>query len=88
MQIEKPVFIGIVIISLDIGFIQNQAQKVGFMFNNKSIDCLAMVRKKLYLPRYKLINVVEYLNLKLENAHRAIADAIATAKVFLKINEI
>ena len=75
-------------VDFDVGFIQNQAQKVGFEFSNKTLDCLALVRKKLYLPRYKLINVVEYLGLTLNNAHRAIADAIATAKVFLKINEI
>ena len=49
---------------------------------------MELAKNKLYLPRYKLINVVEAWGLELVNAHRAIADAIATAEVFLKLNEI
>lgn len=75
-------------VSFDLGFIQNTAKKAKLYFSNESIDAMDVVRKKMYLSRYKLINVVDALGLTLKNAHRAIADAIATAEVFLKLNEI
>ncbi len=75
-------------VSFDLGFIQNTAKKAKLYFSNESVDAMEVVRKKMYLSRYKLINVVDALGLKLKNAHRAIADAIATAEVFLKLNEI
>ena len=49
---------------------------------------MAVAKQKLYLPKYKLINVVEALGLELNNAHRAYADALATAEVLQKLNEI
>ncbi len=75
-------------ISFDYAFISNLIKKVGLSFDNELIDALVLAKEKLYLPRYKLINVVEALKLKLNNAHRALADAVATAQVFLKLNEI
>lgn len=75
-------------VSFDIGFIKVSGEKSGYNFNHKTIDALELTKQKMYLPRYKLGNVVEALGLKLDNAHRALADAIATAEVFLKLNEI
>ncbi len=75
-------------VSFDLGFIQNTAKKARLHFSNDCVDAMDVVRKKMYLSRYKLINVVDALGLSLKNAHRAIADAIATAEVFLKLNEI
>lgn len=75
-------------VEFDIGFIKNGGKKAGLDFCNDKIDAMEVAKKKLYLPRYKLINVVEALGIELNNAHRAIADAIATAEVFLKLNEI
>ena len=75
-------------VSFDLGFIQNAAKKARLHFSNDSVDAMEIVRKKMYLSRYKLINVVDALGLSLKNAHRAIADAIATAEVFLKLNEV
>ena len=75
-------------VSFDLRFIQNTAKKAKLYFSNESIDAMDVVRKKMYLSRYKLINVVDALGLSLKNAHRAIADAIATAEVFLKLNEV
>ncbi len=72
----------------DVGFIQSAAERVALSFDNKIVDCLELVRKKLYLPKYKLSNVVDALELGDFNAHRALADALMTAKVLLKINEI
>ena len=74
-------------VAFDMGFINEQGQKVGITFDNESIDAMAIARKKLVLTRFKLTNVVDALNLKLDNAHRAIFDATATAYVFLKLSE-
>lgn len=75
-------------VAFDFAFINNSAQKAGLFFNNQTYDAMVIAKNKLYLPRYRLINVVEALNLTLNNAHRALADATATAEVFLKLNEI
>ena len=74
-------------VAFDIGFVKNSGLKAGLKFDHPSVDAMVLAKEKLYLPRYKLVNVVEALNLTLNNAHRAIADAIATAEVFLKLNE-
>ena len=84
---ENCIFVGYNV-GFDIGFIESAGAKAGILFENNSFDAMELAKSKLYLPRYKLINVVEALDIKLTNAHRAIADAIATAYVFLKLNEI
>ena len=74
-------------VAFDMGFIKEQGQKAGVDFDNEYIDAMGIARKKLVLTRFKLTNVVEALHLKLDNAHRAIFDATATAYVFLKLSE-
>lgn len=73
-------------VSFDIGFIYNVAKKLSYDFNNPLMDTIEMARKKLPgLKNYKLGTVVERLKIVLDNAHRAINDATATAKVFIKL---
>ena len=73
-------------VSFDMGFIYNMAKKFSFNFDNETIDTIALARQKLPgMRNYKLGTVVEKLGIVLENAHRAINDATATAKVFLKL---
>jgi len=48
---------------------------------------MALAREKLILGNYKLSTVVKALEIKLENAHRAYNDALATAKAYLKLSE-
>jgi len=73
-------------ISFDSQFIKNIGQKLRYQFNNKQIDALDLARKKVpSLHNYKLGTVVKALNIELINAHRALADAIAAAKVFIKL---
>ena len=74
-------------VSFDHAFLQNLAKKVGLIFPNETLDAMVLAKQKLYLPKYKLINVVEALGLELNNAHRAYADALATAEVLQKLNE-
>ena len=74
-------------VDFDIGFIKNQGEKAGVIFDNEHIDVMAMAKKKLFLKKFKLSNVVESLHITLDNAHRAIYDATATAYAFLKLSE-
>lgn len=70
-------------IAFDIKFIQALAKKVDLYFDNPNLDALAIARSKLRMTRYKLSDVVKRLNITLNNAHRALADSVATAEAFL-----
>ena len=70
-------------IAFDIKFIQALAKKSGLYFDNPNLDALALAKSKLKLSRYKLSDVVKRLNVTLNNAHRALADTVATAEAFL-----
>lgn len=73
-------------ISFDIGFVYAAAKKLSYNFDNPLKDTIALAKEKLPgLKNYKLGTVVDRLNIVLDNAHRAINDATATAKVFVKL---
>lgn len=73
-------------IDFDYQFLDFNGQKVRLLFNHEQIDTLRLVRDKVpSLSNYKLGTVVKALNITLNNAHRALADAYATAKVFVKL---
>jgi len=73
-------------IGFDIKFLQKAGLKYRYKFDNEKIDTLELARNKIAsLHNYKLSSVVNALDIKLEGAHRAINDAIATAKVFIKL---
>lgn len=73
-------------ISFDIQFLLNAGKKYRYKFDNERIDTLELARKKIpSLPNYKLSSVVKVLDIVLNDAHRAINDAVATAKVFIKL---
>ena len=67
----------------DLKFIQNAIKNEGLIFDNPGIDALVIAKNKLILKKYKLSEVVKRLEITLDNAHRALADAVATAEVFL-----
>ena len=75
-------------VSFDMKFIQNAGKNYGINFSNEVEDAMVLAREKVRLSNYKLKTVVKELNIVLENAHRAYNDALATAKVFLKLNEM
>ena len=73
-------------IAFDISFIHAIAKKLSYNFNHENIDTIEMSKRLLPgLKNYKLGTVVEKLGVSLENAHRAVHDATATAKVFIKL---
>ncbi len=73
-------------ISFDYSFIKHYGFKLRLLFDNEQIDTFKLARDKIpSLSNYKLGTVVNALNITLNNAHRALADAYATAKVFVKL---
>ncbi len=84
---ENSVLVGYNV-SFDMKFIQNAGKNYGITFTNDVEDAMVLAREKVRLSNYKLKTVVKELNIVLENAHRAYNDALATAKVFLKLNEL
>ena len=75
--------------AFDMSFIHNISKKLSYNFDHPTMDTMLMARQKLPgLKNYKLGTIVENLNISLENAHRAIDDATATAKAFIKLMKV
>ncbi|MDD4110402.1 MAG: exonuclease domain-containing protein [Clostridia bacterium] len=75
-------------VGFDQKFIQKAAKDQGLFFDNEFVDVLPLARAKLRMTRYKLTDVVKRLQIELEGAHRALADSLATAEVFLELNSV
>ncbi len=73
----------------DAGFINRVAKDFNLELNNCVLDTLGLSRALLpNLSRHKLDFLCEYLKIDLKNHHRAVDDAEATAKIFLKLCEM
>lgn len=74
--------------AFDVGFIMKKAEQLGLQVNATVVDTVAMARVLLpHLNKFKLHIVAKELAVSLENHHRAIDDATATAQIFLKFLE-
>ncbi|HCC07806.1 MAG TPA: hypothetical protein DEP72_06590 [Clostridiales bacterium] len=75
--------------SFDMGFIKFNALKQKINIDNTVLDTVSLARAILpNLKNHKLNTLVEHLGIKLENHHRAVDDANATAAMFIKFTEI
>ncbi|MCI7795013.1 MAG: PHP domain-containing protein, partial [Lachnospiraceae bacterium] len=75
--------------SFDVSFISHNAKELGIPFDPTVLDTVTLARILLpNLNRYKLDTVAKALNISLENHHRAVDDAEATAGIFLKFAEM
>jgi len=71
--------------SFDTGFIRNKAEKLGLPFDFTIVDTVGLARILLPgLSKYKLNIVAKELGISLENHHRAVDDAGATAEIYVK----
>lgn len=71
--------------SFDISFISRNAEILGLAFQPTVLDTVALARILLpQISRYKLDTVAKALNISLENHHRAVDDAGATAEIFVE----
>ena len=69
--------------SFDMSFIEYNAEQLGIDFKPTIVDTVALARILLpELKRFKLDTVAKALNVSLENHHRAVDDAEATAHIF------
>ena len=73
-------------VSFDQKFVVQAGKPQGIVFDNEFVDVMPLAKNKLRLSRYKLVDVVKRLGITLNDAHRAYADALATAEAFLKLN--
>lgn len=74
--------------SFDFSFIDYNSRKINYIFDNNKEDTIVIAKKYIKgLKNYKLKTIAEYLKIPLINAHRAINDALCTAKVFLSLVE-
>lgn len=75
-------------IDFDYKFVNQFGKRNGYIFDNKQIDALYMARAFVPgLKNFKLGTVCKKLGVSLENAHRAVHDAMATADVVIKLNK-
>lgn len=74
--------------NFDVGFINQKAMDMGIETDFTVIDTVAVARALLKdLKRFKLDTVAKRLGVSLENHHRAVDDATATAEIFVKMIE-
>lgn len=73
-------------VAFDISFIHTISKKLSYQFDHELMDTLPMAKELLPgLKNYKLGTIAEKLGVSLENAHRALDDTVATAKIFIKL---
>ncbi len=70
--------------SFDCSFINTNCNRLDLEFNNATIDTVALCKYVIpELKTYKLKTIAKHLGISLENHHRAVDDAEATAEIFL-----
>ena len=73
----------------DTSFIANKAEKMGIEVKNTIIDTVLLAQFVIpNLHNYKLDTLCKHLGVSLENHHRAVDDAAATADMFIKLVEM
>ncbi|MCR5302116.1 MAG: PolC-type DNA polymerase III [Lachnospiraceae bacterium] len=74
--------------AFDMGFIMQKCRAAGIDAPQSYVDTLGMARLLVpELARFKLDNLCKFFKVPLENHHRAVDDAGATAHIFLKLVE-
>ena len=75
--------------AFDTGFIKKNAKDLGMKFDNTIMDTMTLSHVLLpELGKFTLNRVCKALNVKNEHHHRAVDDANATAKIFVKLYEM
>ncbi len=73
--------------TFDYSFIREEYARLGIRFRRASL-CTVSTTKKFFpgLPSYSLANLTKHFGIPLENHHRALCDAVATAGILQRIN--
>ena len=74
------------ILNFDNVFLRGQGKACRWNFDNESEDVYHYAQKYIHgVKNYKLGTIAAKLGVTLDNAHRAVYDAMATAEVFIKL---
>ena len=74
------------VIDFDFNFISFIGKQYGYAFTHQTYDAFVLAKEKMKGVRnYKLTTIAKVLGIDLENAHRAVFDAVATADVMRKL---
>lgn len=69
----------------DMSFIIRQGKEACYDFDKEHIDTLVLARQTVKSRSYKLGDLCKKLDIRLDMAHRAMSDALATANLFKKL---
>lgn len=75
-------------IPFDMAFLDKYSRPMGYAFDNDCIDTVNLAKLKIKAKDYKLSTLIDEFGIKNHIAHRALYDAIATAKLFLQLNKM
>ncbi|MBQ7918033.1 MAG: 3'-5' exoribonuclease [Clostridia bacterium] len=83
------IIIGYNNINFDNIFLLGQGKSARFNFDNETDDVYRWAQKYVRgVKNYRLKTIADKVGVVLDNAHRAVYDALATAEIFIKIHEI
>ena len=85
---RDTVLVGHNAISFDFPFLCNEGERCGITFENQVVDTYKMAPKCVKGIKYNLGALAKYFDVVNEHAHRAIHDAVTTAKIFVKLAEL
>lgn len=78
------ILVGHNIAGFDFRFVDYYTSNIGYVLDRKIIDTIPLSQELLFLSNYKLNTVADKFNITF-NHHRAIDDALATAKIFIEL---
>ncbi len=84
---DGSILVGHNIAGFDFKFVEYYCAKVGYMPERKLIDTIPLSQELLFLSNYKLNTVADKFGITF-NHHRAIDDALVTAKIFIELIKI
>lgn len=84
---DGSILVGHNLVGFDFKFVDYYCAKLGYMFERKLIDTIPLSQELLFLSNYKLNTVADKFGITF-NHHRAIDDALVTAKIFLELIKI
>ena len=73
-------------VRFDYSFLREEFARLGFTYSRKNLCTVRLSRKAFPgLPSYSLGNLIRSLGIEVENRHRALDDALATAEILRRI---
>ena len=73
--------------NFDFKFIDYYCSRLGYTLERKIIDTIPLAQELLFLPNYKLNTIADHFKISF-NHHRAVDDALVTARIFLELIKI